>query len=573
MTPAISSGRLTPTIRIAIGVLVLLLLSVAVFSTVLWAGEFFWDDFILLVDNPLIKTKTGLWDIWFSTSNPDYFPLTSTSFWLEWRLWGMHAQGYHATNVFLHAGSGVLLWRILDRLKVPAAFFVAALFVVHPVNVESVAWIAERKNTLSMFFMCMSVWLYLRSENFPGRMVYVFAVACFLLALLAKTAVVMLPFLLLLMAWARHGRIGRKDILRAAPFFLLSLLLGLLTIFFQYHRAISDIVVRDDPWWSRAAIAGRAVWFYAGKVMWPVELTFNYPRWTLPAEGVAFVPLAGLIVAAVAVWRWRRRIGRLSVAALLGYVLMLLPMLGLLNIFFMRYSLVSDHWQYHAMPLMLIAVMGTVLKLSRRLPRGAMIVAGVLIVSMLGTESFLIARVYETPESIWRDTLAHNPSAWLAEAQLGEIYLNEARSNPAKSATAIEHLSRVVQLQPQRALGYVNLGNGYVRAGQAAVAARWYTEGLSASDGTASDRARLYQGLGSLDAKAGKFAEAENYFEQARRLDPESYSINFYLAMTLFYEGKREEARAALGRALAIEPENAAALALGRELSGATTRR
>ena len=139
--------------------------TLAVFAPVMLQGGFFWDDYELIVNNPLVHSPGGLRDFWFSTKNFDYFPLTSTTFWIEWRVWGNWAQPYHVLNVLLHLGSALMLWRIFRELKVPGAFWGALLFAVHPVNVESVAWISERKNTLSMFLASLSLLLYLRFER------------------------------------------------------------------------------------------------------------------------------------------------------------------------------------------------------------------------------------------------------------------------------------------------------------------------------------------------------------------------------------------------------------------------
>jgi 4-amino-4-deoxy-L-arabinose transferase-like glycosyltransferase len=267
------------TSRVAWTSLGLLSLVLCVYLPVIAGGGFFWDDHLLLLDNRLVWSPGGLFDIWFSTKNPDYFPLMSTSFWLEARLWGREAWGYHLVNALLHAGSAILLWRIFTRLKIRGALLGAILFAVTPLNVESVAWVAERKNTLSMFFACGSVLLWLRGEDKNDRRAYAGALLFFAASLLAKTAAVMLPFVLLVLAWHRRGKITARDALRAAPFFALSLALGLVTIWFQYHRAIGhDVVIRDDPFPARLATAGCAFWFYLAKALVPINLTFNYPR-------------------------------------------------------------------------------------------------------------------------------------------------------------------------------------------------------------------------------------------------------------------------------------------------------
>ena len=200
-----------------------------------------WDDDTLVTDSTLVKAPDGLYRMWFTTEPLDYWPLTNTSFWLEWRLWGMRSTGYHATNLLLHVASGLLVWAILRRLSIRGGLLAAALFVLHPVNVESVAWIAQRKNTLSMVFFLLSILWYLRVDPEPegalptaasskqksrGRRAappplepginrwYWLSLAMFVLAMLSKGSVAILPGVLLLIAWWRRGAISKADVCR-----------------------------------------------------------------------------------------------------------------------------------------------------------------------------------------------------------------------------------------------------------------------------------------------------------------------------------------------------------------------
>ncbi|HZL99467.1 MAG TPA: O-GlcNAc transferase, partial [Planctomycetota bacterium] len=184
--------------------LALFLLTLAAYAPAARCGYVF-DDDVFLTDNPLIHAADGLRGFWFSTAPSDYFPLTSTTLWLEWRLWGADPAGYHVVNVLLHAAGSVLLWRVLLRLRVPGAWIGAALFALHPVCVQSVAWITQRKNTLPLALSLLSLLAWLRSEDAPpGRRrpaAYAASLLAFLLALLSKTSVVTLPLVLLAGAW------------------------------------------------------------------------------------------------------------------------------------------------------------------------------------------------------------------------------------------------------------------------------------------------------------------------------------------------------------------------------------
>ena len=218
-------------------------------------GGFVFDDDSLIIQNQLIHASDGLHRFWFTTQAPDYYPLTWSLWWVEWHLWGDNASAYHVVNVLLHAVNVILVWRILRRLKIPGAWLAALVFAVHPVNVATVAWISEQKNTLSMLFYAIAILLYLKFDEEGNGRSYLFSLAAFLLALLSKSAVVMLPVVLLGCVWWQRRRIQWKDVLRTLPFFALSLGSGLTTIWFQHNRALGGHAVRTGGFLSHLAAA------------------------------------------------------------------------------------------------------------------------------------------------------------------------------------------------------------------------------------------------------------------------------------------------------------------------------
>ena len=277
----------------------------------MWHAGFIWDDDTLLTANPLIKSPHGWYQFWFTTRTPDYFPIMSSLFWVEWRLWGMNAVGYHVVNVLLHAANAILLWQLLARLKIPGAKLAAAIFALHPVNAESVAWIAELKNTLSFFFFALSLLWYLKFDDSRRWRWYALSFWAFLFALLSKIEVAPLPFVLLGIAWWRRGRVEWKDIRHSVPFFAAAFLLGLVSVWFQNHVSIGHDVVRTDNFWARLAGAGWAVWFYLGKTLLPVNLIPIYPRWQIdPANLISYVPGLLLVAGFLILWQYRRSWGK-----------------------------------------------------------------------------------------------------------------------------------------------------------------------------------------------------------------------------------------------------------------------
>jgi tetratricopeptide (TPR) repeat protein len=512
------------------------------YAPALRAG-FVWDDDVFLTENPLIRAPDGLYRFWFTTAPPDYFPLTSSMLWFEWRLWGPNATGYHLVNMLLHAASAVLLWRVLLRLRISGAWLAGLLFALHPVAVESVAWITERKNTLPMVFYLGSILAYLRfedsatdagaqSEDAAGTTHriphsglcarrYLLSLALFLLALLAKTSVVMLPAVLLLLAWWRRGKVAGRDLLRTVPFFALSLALGLVTVWYQYHSDIGGEAVRTDSLAARAASAGWAVWFYLYKALLPVNLCFCYPRWTTSASLGAFVP--GLLFIAILLLfaRFRRSWGRPFLFALVYFLLALLPVLGFLNIYFMRYSLVADHWQYPAL-IGVVALAAGWLGWVMERPGGrrtiATAVAGALVLAC-AVLTFRQTRIYHDEETLWRDTLAKNPKAWIAYGNLAGLLVRKAMMPGADSASLFDEAERCCEealaLQPRQAEAYGHRALLRLARGEGDAAMQDYDRVVELNPSSES-----YYDRAEAAARLGRLQQAVDDYGRAIRLRP-----------------------------------------------------
>jgi tetratricopeptide (TPR) repeat protein len=451
----------------------LFIVTFVVYLPALKAG-FIWDDNDMLFENHLIQARDGLKRIWFSTEFVDYFPLTMSSLWMEWRLWGMNATGYHFTNILLHGGTAVLLWRILSALAIPGAFWAALIFAVHPVNVESVAWITERKNTLSLFFYAASVLCFLESERSrassyqrvkeaAGRW-YFLSLGAFALSLLAKTATVMLPVVLLGLMWWQNRRITREHIQRSVPFFGLALVMALITIWFQYNRAITETVVNENTFLQRLTGAGWAVWFYLWKALVPWKLTFVYPKWEIDAGNVlAYFPGIAVLGVLAAAWKFRERWGRPVLLGFGYFMVTLFPVLGFFNIYFQRYSFVADHWQYVAIIGIIALAVAAVIHFLQSKAKPILIA----VVAVLALLSFQQTKIYKNQETLWRDTLSKNPRCAMAEGNWG-LYL--ANQNPPQLDEAMRHYEAGLAIKPDDEGTLYNSGVALLQLKQPAAA-------------------------------------------------------------------------------------------------------
>jgi tetratricopeptide (TPR) repeat protein len=526
-------------------------LVVAVYLPVLQAG-FIWDDDSYVVANRALRSGAGLWRIWTDVNaTPQYYPLVHTMFWIERHLWGLHPAGFHLVNVILHGLAAVLLWQVLARLRVPGAWLASALFALHPVTVESVAWITERKNVLSAVFYFASALAYLRfvelADSGPvrkRRWFYAGALALFVAALLSKTVTCSLPAALLLVLWWKRGRLDKRDILALAPFFAVGVALGLTTAWLEKHHVGAEGVAWSLSFSQRCLIAGRALWFYAEKIVWPARLTFIYPRWDVQSgvwwQWLFPITAVGLIAA---LWLARRRIGRGPIVAVLFFAGTLAPALGFVNVYPMRYSFVADHFQYLA-AVGLFALIGAGMK---RLPPG--VAAGVL--TVLAALSWHQERIYQNVETLWSDTLAKNPGCWMAHNNLGMALAGQRRFD-----AAIDEYRQSVEINPQNAEGWCNWGAILSFSGQWDEAMKLYRKALAANP----NYSLAHYNLGVALAEHEQWDEAIEEYHQALRNSGDNATPYYRLAVALSVKRRTDEAIQADRKAVELEPEYADAL-------------
>jgi len=537
-----------------------------------WHAGLIWDDRSFIMDNPLIRRADGLWRFWFSTKPVDYYPVTSTLWWIEWRLWSGNPLGYHVVNVLLHALDAVLLWRLLARLKFPGSWLAAAIFAVHPVNVESVAWIAERKNVLAMLFYLASLSCFVRARSsavsagasssasvWPSSVVsswrwYGLGLVAFFLALLSKTAVAPMPFVLLGLVWWQRGRVKRADVLYVLPLVAMAAAIGSISFWFQSHRAIGADIVRTDGFWARLAGAGWAIWFYAYKAMFPFRLQSIYPRWQIDA-GAWWSYVPALLVAGVfaACWRGRQTLGRGPLLGFVYFVVMLSPVLGFLNIGFMKLSLVADHWQYFAIigPIALFA--GAIAKTYRRLGtylRHALAAVVSVMLVGLAVSTWRQTELYRDSGTYWRAVLATDADSWGAHNNLGAFLVEQGQSDEA-----LAHFRRAVEIRPGYAKAQYNLGAALREKGQVDDA----IVHLQIAVDIQPDYVEAHNSLARALGQKREWDGAMEHLERSLVIDPDQAEAHNNLANVLWQKGRLRQAAAEYEKALALHPDYAAA--------------
>ncbi len=467
--------------------------------------------------------------------------------WLEWRLWGNRPAGYHVVNVLLHAAGAVLLWRVLRRLAVPGAWLAGLLFAVHPVSVASAAWITELKSTLSLALYLLTLLVYLRYEDRAGLRWRLLAIGLCLLALLAKTSVVVLPLVMLLCAWWRRGTVRRQDVVRSLPFFILSLTLGLVTVWFHSHNAVHGLVVRPEGIASRVAAAGWIIWFYLYKIVLPLNLCGIYPRWNVPGAGVlTFLPLLLLLGCLAGFWACRKSCGRAPFFALSYFAIGLLPVLGFANMLFMGLSLVADHLQYLAMaaPIALIAAFFVQMADRGGWEKRAAGTAAVGCVAVLAVLTWQRASLYADEKRFWEDNLSRNPAPAVWNG------LGMACFNSGLSDRAIHCLDAAVEAWPGYGLAWYNRGYICARLGRDDQAEHDYGKAIE-SDG---DYAEAYNGRGNARARMGRLEEAARDYDRAIALLPTYAVAHFNRANVFTGSGAYGKALSDYGAAIALDP-------------------
>jgi hypothetical protein len=458
----------------------MVLLIVATVFWIYWPalhGDWLWDDDYLLEHNDLIHDSDGLWHAWFSPSDLiDYFPLTVSVEWLEWQFWPDDTFCYHLTNVILHVCSALLVWHLLSKLGLRQAWLGGLLFAIHPVMVESVAWMAELKNTLSTppFLLAMCAWI---DYERRGKSEYYFlALFLFLAAMLCKTTMVMFPVIILLYAWWKRGRIGWSDLKNSAPFFVISAALSLALISYLRYGVGQEFIPLGG-FFSRVACAGLSLSFYFSKCFLPIDLLPIYPQWNIdPPSPVQFLPWPILGGALYWLWTQREPWARHILFGLGFFLINLAPFVGFRTISFMRFTWVMDHFLY--LPIigllgLAVAAWGQVeerLSASTR-PYAMGCLALVMVLLAFGSHGY--AKIFINAKTQWTYTIRHSPNAWPAYNNLGNVLADANRLPEAK-----QRYEEALTLNPDYPEAHNNLGIILVRMRRPAEAVGQFEEAL-----------------------------------------------------------------------------------------------
>ncbi len=515
------------------------------------SGGFVWDD-VAFSEEPTIRQWSGLSSIWFSPSaignEGHYWPVVYTTFWLEHKLWGFSPFGYHLVNVLLHTVNVVLVWRLMQRLAVPGALAIAAVFAVHPLHVESVAWIIERKDLLSALFYLSAVLMWIRFTEAPHPWRYSAALVLFTAGMLSKSIVVTLPAALLIWHWWQHGRIAAKDLLRLAPFFLVGFAITLADLAYYTSR---EPLALDYSAIERILIAARALWFYVDKLLWPVDLIVIYPLWEIRADHLfGWVYVAAAAALGAALWHLRHRLGRGPLAAALFFVVTLSPVLGFVDYGYMQFSLVADRFQYLAgigpMAVLLGGAVGGVNRLPdvwRRIAVGVFIA----VLAVLGTLTWQQSRIYRDEITFFSYIVSHNPEARDAHFNLGNALFKADRIEEGY-AVSLALLKR----RPNSAKAYSNLGYALSLMERFDEAEASLLRALELNPRNETVR----QNIARLKRKQGRHKEAVEWYGGILASNPSNADAHAELGFSLYHLKRYEEAIVSMDRSLELAPRS-----------------
>ena len=588
-------------------------------------GGFVWDDMTYLVNEREVRTWPGLWNIWFSPAEIEkeghYWPILYTTFWLEHKLWGFAPFGYHLVNLLLYMANVLLLWTLLRRLAVPGAWAIAAVFAVHPMHVESVAWVMGRKDLLSGLLYVAAALCWIRSmqgvgggwpdsrdppaprkhppSRSPSRRwpldwvpaprpgLYLAALGLFAAAMLSKSVAVTLPVAFAICLWWKNGRVTWADAWRIAPFFVVALAITLADLAWYRSRWEYNF---DYGLPERALIAARALCFYAGKLAWPTDLAVIYPLWDIDTgDLIAWSYVIAVVAVGGMLWYGRGRLGRAPLAGAAFFAVTLSPTLGFLDHAYMAFSLVAERYAYlagiGAIAVLVAAAHHGAGKLPNLLKLGSA-VALVAVLAVFGKMTWEQAGIYRDELTFFDHILSLNPQANFVHRNLAIALSDAGRQMEALAAARIaverrpdsagahntlgavlhhldrldeaeESFRRALELNPNHLAARQNMADSRRAQGAFEVSIRWYRSVLDIDP----QHAKAHAGMGRALFALGRHEQAAESLAQAVSLRPDAWPISVFqlLAEALREQQRYEEAIERYRDVLEVDPEYDAA--------------
>ena len=527
----------------------LLLVAVVLTYLPVYRAGFIWDDESHLTANPVIVGPLGLLDIW-TTKAAQICPLVLTTFWLEHALWGLAPLPYHLVNVILHGINAILLWHLLRHLDIPGAWVGATLWALHPVQVESAAWITELKNTQSCFFYLLSILFFVRwLKTGPPKMRsirdsdYALTIVFAALAMASKSSTVILPLVLCLSALWVEGRWHWRNLAYVALTLPLSIAACALSLWTQGpNPAISGDPLLKHSLPEHLVAAGNAVWFYLGKLVWPHHLTTIYPLDKFDtAQPLSYLPLLAVIILFAVLWLNRHSWSRPWFFSFTYFLVAMLPELQLAD------SYVADHYQYLSSmgPLALIGAgvfeaRNFILPQKPHLQR--LLVAGLLLI--LAISSWQRTWAYQNQEILWSDSISKNPNSWAAYNGLGVVYDLEKRPDDAMA-----QFRKAVELSPQSLNAHDNLGMVLNEKGRYDEAIAEYDKALAINP----DDPQTHNNYGVTLSQKDRVDDAIIHYQKSLSIDPYSAATYYNLANALVKKGRLDDAILCFQKALQID--------------------
>jgi tetratricopeptide (TPR) repeat protein len=535
----------------------LLVLGVIIAYQQVWHAGFIWDDDHHLTENPCIIGPLGFKDIW-TTRAAIYYPMVLSSFWVEHFVWGLNPLSYHLVNVAMHAACAILLWRVLQNLQVRGAWLGAALWALHPVQVESVAWITELKNTQSCLFYLFAIYFFVKwratngiEDRNSGICKYALVLIFAMMAILSNASTVMLPVVLGLCWWWIERCWRWRNVAWLVPFVLISIAASGWTIWEQKVHSGAQGQEWAQSGLDRAVIAGKDVWFYIGKLCWPHPLIFIYSRWEISSSSLtSYLPGFAAAMGLFILWLNRNTVLRPIFLAFTYFVISLFPVLGFFNVYFFRYSFVADHFQYLASigPLALAAAGIVTLFDFVKQRRWWLEVAICVALLGLGTLTWRQVRIYRNMETLWTDTLEKNPDSWMSDNNLGFVLFQKGQIEEA-----ITYYKKAIQINPNSYNTEDDLGIALVRIGRVEEAMTQYRKAIEINP----DYADAHYNLGNALLQTGRVEEAISHYQKAIKINPNSSEIEYNLGNVFLRTGRVEEAMTYYRKAIEIKPDYA----------------